>query len=526
MNKKIIGIFVCVMFFGASVTSVLSENVNKKIIVDNILYFNNAPEEEWNQTFGGSWIDSCFSVQQTTDGGYILTGYTGSFGAGADDVWLIKTDSNGDEEWNQTFGGTYNDGGSCVQQTTDGGYIVIGYTITHDGSNVDVWLIKIGSTGYEEWNKTFGGTSEDRGREILQTTDGGFIITGFTKSFGTGNPDIWLIKTDSDGNEQWNKRFGTLTYHEEPYSIQQTSDDGFIITGFANYDGSVGADVWLIKTDSEGDEEWNQTFGGTAIDYGNSVQETTDGGYIITGATDSYGAGVRDVWLIKTNSNGIEEWSHTFGGTELDYGMCVQQTNDEGYIIVGLTESFGAGSNDCWLIKTDSNGDEEWSQTYGGVPSDWGSDIQLTNDGGYIITGSTFSYGAGFLDAWLIKIAGENQPPESPTINGPNSGSSKKALNFIFNSVDPDGDDVRFHIDWGDGNSESTSFVPSGTDKSAGHIWSETGTFVIIASAEDTFGNLGSSTTFSVVIPRNKETKNVFLQRLMELFFVFFSFGK
>jgi hypothetical protein len=470
MNKIIIGIFVCVMFFGASVTSVLSENVNIINIVGNIFYYHDTPEEEWNQTFGGNWFDSCFSVQQTSDGGYILTGYTSSFGAGANDVWLIKTHSTGDEEWNQTFGGTYNDGGSCVQQTTDGGYIITGYMITHGGNNVDVWLIKIDSTGDEEWNQTFGGTLEDRGRFVQQTSDGGYIVTGFTKSFGTGNPDIWLIKTDSDGNEQWNKRFGTLTYHEEPYSVQQTSDDGFIITGFANYDGSVGADVWLIKTDSEGDEEWNQTFGGTAIDYGNSIQETTDGGYIITGATDSYGAGERDVWLIKTDSNGNEEWSHTFGGTGLDYGRYVQQTND----------------------------------------------------GGYIIIGSTNSYGAGFLDALLIKIAGENQPPGTPTINGPNSGPSKKALNFIFNSVDTDGDDVRFHIDWGDGDSESTSYVPSGTDKSAGHIWSVTGTFVITASAEDTFGNLGPSTTFSVVIPRNKATKKVLLQRLMDIFFVFF----
>jgi predicted secreted protein len=350
------------------------------------------------KTFGGSTYDYGYSVQQTDDGGYIITGYTKSFGNGTDELWLIKTDSQGSEEWNRTFGGSNEDVGKSIQQTIDGGYIITGYTDSFGNGGRDVWLIKTDSQGQEEWNQTFGGSSSDEGYSVQQTTDGGYIITGYTYSFGSGSADVWLIKIDSQAQEEWNQTFGG-SENDRSHSVQQTTDGGYIITGYTNSNGN-NYSVLLIKTDSNGNEEWNKTFSTIGDDYGYSVQQTDDGGYIITGKTSSFG---EEIWLIKTDSNGNEEWTRAFGGSDYEVGYSVQQTIDGGYIITGNTSSFGSGSADVWLIKTDSQGQEEWNQTFGGSSTDVGYFVQQTTDGGYIITGYTYSFGSGSADVWLIK---------------------------------------------------------------------------------------------------------------------------
>ena len=378
----------------------------------------------WEQTFGGTSEDLGLSVQQTSDGGYIITGYTYSFGDGNRDIYLIKTFEDGNLIWETVFGGEEGDSGRSVQQTYDGGYIICGYTGSFGNGIYNVYLIKTDENGQEEWSQIFGEDSGySHGQSVQQTYDGGYIITG---TIGT---DVYLIKTDENGVEEWSQTFGG-EYDDRGYSVQQTTDGGYIITGcyIDSIDsfGNGSSDLYLIKTDENGVEEWSQTFGGEDEDEGRLVQQTTDGGYIITGRTESFGNGGRDVWLIKTDENGVEEWSQTFGGGDDDEGHSVQQTVDGGYIITGTTGSFGNGGKDVWLIKTDESGEEEWSQTFGENLTEWGRSVQQTSDGGYIITGGVSSFGNGMLDIYLLKTDGQGNV--TSTIELPTLTSKRELL--------------------------------------------------------------------------------------------------
>ena len=410
MNKSILSIGIAILFICMSFNSISGIQIdNKPIIKTNPV---NPLGVTFMKTFGGTGYDDGVCVQQTTDGGYVITGGTHSFGAGNCDVWLIKTDIAGNKVWDRTFGGTGFDVGMCVWQTTDGGYIISGETRSNTSSILpDVWLIKTDSTGNKVWDRTFGGTGNEVGWYVQQTTDGGYIITGYTSSFGVGEGDVWLIKTDITGNEVWNRTFGGLK-DDFGHCVQQTTDNGYIITGLTR---STGDNIWLIKTDCDGNKTWDRTFGGTDIDDGKCVRQTTDGGYIITGITDSFGAGVSNVWLIKTDSDGNKTWDRTFGGEKYNAGRCVQQTTDGGYIITGSTWIFGVDSFDVWLIKTDSDGNKTWDRTFGGIGFDWGWCVHQTIDGGYIIAGMVDYYGPG--DVCLIKTDEDGRPRNKAVTN-------------------------------------------------------------------------------------------------------------
>jgi hypothetical protein len=370
------------------------------LLCASLVFTVEADAAMWSQTYGGTENDEGWSVVQTVDGGYAVAGYTNSYGAGAWDVWLIKTDTSGTAQWNQTYGGTDYDAGWSVVQTSDGGYAVAGYTNSYGAGWSDVWLVKTDASGTLQWNQTYGGTVTDVGFSVVETSDGGYAIAGYTFSYGAGSADVWLVKTDANGNEQWNQTYGG-TSADEGYSVVETVDGGYAVAGYTTSYGTGSADVWLVKTDSAGMVQWNQTYGGTDYDAGWSVVQTSDGGYAVAGYTTSYGAGWSDVWLVKTDASGNEQWNQTYGGTDWDEGWSVVQTSDGGYAIAGDTTSYEYYV--VWLVKTDASGTLQWNQTYGGTDEDVGRSVVETVDGGYAVAGYTDSFGAGGSDVWLIK---------------------------------------------------------------------------------------------------------------------------
>ena len=280
---------------------------------------------------------------------------------------LISVFAQPNTLWTQTFGGSSADYGMSVQQTTDGGYIIAGFTNSYGAGSDDVYLIKTNYLGVEEWPPppvTFGGSANDHGYSVQQTTDGGYIIAGMTGSYGAGSADVYLIKTYADGSEEWPQpvSFGG-SENDYGLSVQQTSNGGYIIAGWTESYPAVSADVYLIKTYADGSEEWPQpvTFGGNNVDLGHSVQQTSEGGYIIAGETHGLAVGTMDAWLIKTDANGDSLWTRTFGENDADEATSVQQTADGGYILAGYTGTYASPTSyDYYIVKTDWDGIEEW----------------------------------------------------------------------------------------------------------------------------------------------------------------------
>ena len=381
------------------------------------VYATTEAQSTFERAYGGNGDDLAYSVHQTSDGGYIVAGVT-NFQIGPEsasaDVWVLKLDSAGIIQWQNTYGGTGVNEAHSIQQTSDGGYIVAG------SSGTAAWVLKLGPDGSVQWQKTYTFGSGSGAYSVQQTSDGGYIVGGVTYVSPPGN-DVWVLKLGPDGSVQWQKTYGGSS-DDYAMSVQQTKDGGYITAGWMCSMPAGNCNFWVVSLDSAGTIQWQKSYGGTGDDRAYSIQQTSDGGYVVVGETSSFRVASfllpTNAWVLKLGLDGSVQWQKTYsGGMEAD---SVQQTSDSGYIVAGWTTVSAAPSAfESWVMKLDSAGTIQWQKTYGfGNGDDEARSVQQTSDGGYIVAGWTsFGNSTGdpqcttgtnnaqpTCDIWLLKL--------------------------------------------------------------------------------------------------------------------------
>jgi TfoX/Sxy family transcriptional regulator of competence genes len=401
-------------------------------------------QETWVKTFGGSESDVSYSNTTTPDGGVVLTGYSSSndgdftgVNIGGNDIFVVKLDSRGDIQWKRMFGGSIDEWGHSISTTTDGGFVLTGWTTSNDGDfkemnkgYKDFFVIKLDSIGDVQWKKMFGGSYSEEGHSITTTTDGGYVLTGRTTSndgdfrgMDKGDNDTFVIKLDSIGDIQWKKVFGGSGI-DQGYSITTSTYGGFVLTGLTtSNDGDFrgmnkgSGDTFVVQLDSIGDIQWKKVFGGSGYDQGYSIATTPDGGFVLTGKTSSndgdfigMNKGGNDIFIIKLGSRGDVQWKKMFGGRDYEEGHSITTTSDGGYVLTGYTYS-DRGDNVVFAIKLDSSGDIQWKNIFGESDVEGAGTITTTPDGGHVLTGWTGStdgvfngMNKGRVDIFIIKL--------------------------------------------------------------------------------------------------------------------------
>ncbi|MCK9612915.1 MAG: T9SS type A sorting domain-containing protein [Bacteroidales bacterium] len=378
----------------------------KIILLTILLLVTQAADAQimFQRHYGGQYDDGGSSVLQTDDGGYIIAGRTMSYGNGSNDIYILKTDANGNELWTKTYGGNGWDFPTDIKKTLDNCYIIVGGTSSFGAGASDAFMMKIDNNGDSLWFKTYGGSLDDKAFEVEICEDSGYIISGATSSFAVGFAAAYLIRTNYLGDTLWTK-----TYEKKDFnvanSIIKTNIDSFILVGVAEIGGTPGADGLVIKTNSIGDTLWMNTYGGASYDEFYSICEDNDGNYLLCGTTYNLTAGSYDVYLVKITNSGGLIWEKSIGGINADNAYSIIKTSDNNFLVVGSTESYGSGGKDVYLIKFNSNGDTLWTRTFGSSGDDMAGSIRETNDGGYIISGITNSFGNNY-DIYLIKTDG------------------------------------------------------------------------------------------------------------------------
>lgn len=386
------------------------------------------PVLTWSRNFGGDREDSGRSVQQTSDGGYIIAGQSASLGplqgtsqssgqaggqagssggaksGGGLQGWLVRLDARGVPLWDRRFGGARADRLNFVRETSDGGFIAAGETLRRGKKKFDLWVIKVDAQGGVRWEKFFGGKRWDAGLAVQMTSDGGYVIAGTTESKGRGRRDVWILKLDENGETVWENTLGGRRDDTLSGGFLVTSDGGFVGAGWTSSKGKGRRDVWVFKLDAAGKRVWERTYGGRASDAAAAIRQTSDDGFVVAGYTESKGAGKRDIWVLKLDATGKQIWDRTFGSAGRDDAAEIIRTPDNGYLVAGLTTGGDPDGRKTWLLRLDAQGEQVWqrrypAETYGLVRS-----AALTSDEGFILTGATAGSAAKDAQLWVMKV--------------------------------------------------------------------------------------------------------------------------
>jgi hypothetical protein len=370
----------------------------------------------WAKSYRGSAQDTVSTIQPTADGGYILGGTTASWGAGMNDLWMMKLAADGAVEWQKAYGGSASDTLSSIRQTSDGGYIVAASTDSFGAGNTDAWVLKLSSTGGITWQFAFGGAAYDCANDARQTSDGGYIVCGATESFGAGSRDAWVLKLDTNGTILWQKTYGTAAF-EQVFQVWELPGGGYALGGELSPAPGNAYNAWLLKLASDGTIASQKSYGGITADYTTTLFPTSDGGFLLAGNLD-IGIGVLTAGVYKIDSLGALSWARAFYDlTYPSFGQSIIESASGQYMFLGTAYQVGQGYQ-CWLANLNTDGSTAWQKVYGLSAADFGISIAETPDGGFVVASNTMSFGPGDYDAWVLKtLPSGDLAPLSSTFN-------------------------------------------------------------------------------------------------------------
>lgn len=361
-------------------------------------------ETNWQKAYGGDGRDKAYDVISLKDGGTMIAGMSRSYGRGRSDMMIVRMDKKGKTLWRSSYGGKKRDDAYAITRSSDGNFFAVGSSesFSNDGDK-DVYVVKFDKDGKRIWQKTYGGAESDVGKSVVAVNNGGILIAGFTNSYGKDRTDVYILYIDKDGKEIWSKAIGGKE-EDEAHDISLTADGGFVVVGSTASYGKGREDFYILKFDGNGKFLWDKVYGGVESDILHTLTPTRDGGFVVAGETKSFESKHKDIDIIKYTKDGEQVWHKIFGFDSKDWVNDIIKIPGGGYLLAGTTKSFGFGKFDFYVLEIDSKGSSVWANVFGGETKDIAHALTRTKDGKIIVVGETDSFGSGGYDFMILEL--------------------------------------------------------------------------------------------------------------------------